>query len=179
MARSPDLISLEAAGAARPIAIRSRAWACRMQDHVISAPVRGNRGPAPLGHDDHDRYLKAATAQKPQQVPNLHEVTPGIYQDDVSGRRAGRGGNARGLDPDRMREQAQRRQDVDGRLRCATEQEHIAQALPPPARRAAAGCCRVLPRWPGRLHPGPSSHLDWGLLKLAMREGESLPYRHG
>ena len=36
-------------------------------------------------------------------MPNLHEVTPGVYQDDVSGRRTGRGGNARGRDPDRMR----------------------------------------------------------------------------
>ena len=25
----------------------------------------------------------------------------------------------------------------------------------------------------------PLAHLDWGFLKLAMREGESLPYRHG
>ena len=55
------------------------AWARRVQDNVVSAPFGGYRGPAPLGDDGQHWHVKAYGAQLPQELPDLHQVTPCVH----------------------------------------------------------------------------------------------------
>jgi hypothetical protein len=117
----PDLAGLLGNGAGRapeaqPDPRLDLAGAGRMQHHIVGAPVSRDRGPAPLGHDDQYRYLVLGPAQGLQQPLGLDQVASRVDQHGI-GLRAGPDRRRHGrADPDAVREQRQRWQNLGGRL---------------------------------------------------------------
>jgi hypothetical protein len=94
-----------------------------VEQHVVDAPLAGQRRQAALGEDREQRRLQAGRAQQAAQRAGLREVAAGVDQHRVGGRRVDQDADVGGGHAHLVAQQGQGGQDVAGRRHRVGEEQ--------------------------------------------------------